>query len=85
MRGLLVVVVLIAVGIVGLGFYRGWFQVSSESADQKSNVTFSVDKDKIQADEHTAKEKVHDLGHKAKEGVNAGTDKVKDADKPKQE
>jgi hypothetical protein len=52
MRGILVVIVLLIVGIVGLGFYRGWFLMSSnrDSEDQKVNTTFTVDEEKIQED-----------------------------------
>jgi hypothetical protein len=52
MRGLLIVVVLLIVGIVGLGFYRGWFQVSSnrDNEDQKVNTTFTVDEERIEKD-----------------------------------
>ena len=57
MRGLLIVVVLLIVGIVGLGFYQGWFLVSSnrDSEDQKVNTTFTVDEEKIQEDKETLK------------------------------
>ena len=52
MRGLLIVVVLLIVGIVGLGFYRGWFLVSSnrDSEDQRVNTTFTVDEERIEED-----------------------------------
>ena len=65
MKALLVVVVLLVVGIAGLGFYRGWFQVSSNTnnADHKVNTTFTVDQDKMQED----KERVQELGQQAKE------------------
>lgn len=65
MRAFLFVVVLLLVGIAGLGFYRGWFQLSSDrdNAEHKVNTTFTVDKDKIRED----KEKVQELGHQAKE------------------
>jgi hypothetical protein len=66
MKPLLIVVVLLLVGIAGLGFYQGWFHLSTSRTDQKSNATITVDKDKIHADEAMAKEKVQDLGHKAK-------------------
>ncbi len=57
MRGLLIVVVLLIVSIVGLGFYRGWFLVSSnrDSENQKVNTTFTVDEEKIQEDKGTLK------------------------------
>jgi hypothetical protein len=52
MRAILVVIVLLIVGIVGVGFYRGWFLMSSnrDSEDQKVNTTFTVDEEKIQED-----------------------------------
>ena len=62
MRTLLVVVVLLLVGIAGLGFYRGWFHLSTNSTDQKPSATITVDKDKIHADEEKAREKVQGLG-----------------------
>jgi hypothetical protein len=67
MRAFLIVVVLLLVGIAGLGFYRGWFQISSDrdNAENKVNTTFTVDEDKIRAD----KEKVKDLGQQANEGT----------------
>ena len=65
MKAFLFVVVLLLVGIAGLGFYRGWFQVSSDrdNTDHKVNTTFTVDEDKIRED----KEKVQGLGHQATE------------------
>ena len=35
MRTLMFVVVLLLVGIVGVGFYRNWFQVSTHNTDQR--------------------------------------------------
>jgi hypothetical protein len=60
MRGFLIVLVLLVVGIAGLGYYRGWFQVSTGSTDGKSNATITVDRDKIQADEEKLKKQVQD-------------------------
>jgi hypothetical protein len=42
MKGFCFVLVLVAAGIVGLGFYQGWFHVGSDNADGKSNVTLSA-------------------------------------------
>ena len=77
MRTLLVVVVLLLVGIAGLGFYRGWFHLSTNSTDQKPSATITVDKDKIHADQEMAKEKVQGFGHKATETTDDLTEKVK--------
>jgi hypothetical protein len=51
MKALLVVVVLLLVGIAGLGFYRGWFHLSTNSTDQQPSATITVDKDKFHTDE----------------------------------
>ena len=45
MKRLFIVLVLIAAGIAGIGYYLGWFSVS-------------VDKDKIRSDEKRASDKV---------------------------
>ena len=75
MRAILVVVVLLLVGIAGLGFYRGWFQISSDrdNTDHKVNTTFTVDEDKIRED----KEKVQELGHQAKEKTGDAVEQAK--------
>jgi len=78
MRGLLFVCVLLVTGVAGLGFYQGWFHLSTDSADDKSNVTFTVDQDKFKKDEEKAKEKVQDLGHQVKKKTTAPTEKAKD-------
>lgn len=62
MKTLLVVAVLLLVGIAGLGFYQGWFRVSTEGTEQESSTTITVDKDKFQADKEEAKEKVQGFG-----------------------
>ena len=53
-----IVIVLIVAGVVALGFYRGWFHLTSDSATDKPNVTVTVDKDKVQQDKQRAKDKV---------------------------
>jgi len=77
MRRLLIVFVLLVVGIVGLGFYQGWFRVSTDGTDDKPSATITVDKGKIHADEEKAKEKVQGFGQKVKEKTGDPTDKVK--------
>lgn len=67
MKNLFGVVVLLLICIVCLGFYQGWFHFSTNSTGQKSSATVTVDKDKIQADEVKVKEKIGELGQKAKE------------------
>jgi hypothetical protein len=71
MRRLLLVLVLLVAGVVGLGFYRGWFHLSTGEADGKSNIPVTVDRDKIEQDKEKAKEKVHEVEQQVKEKVNA--------------
>jgi hypothetical protein len=80
MKAFLFVVVLLVVGVVGLGFYRGWFLFSSDTdkADHKVNATFTVDEDKIRED----KEKVQDLGQQAKEETGDAIDQSEQQDEP---
>ena len=77
MRRLLMALVLFAAAIGCLGFYQGWFRLSTAGTDQKPSATITVDKDKIHADEEIAKEKVQELGHKAKEKAGDLTAEVK--------
>lgn len=77
MKTLLVVVVLLLAGIAGLGFYQGWFRLSTDGTDQKPSATITVDKGKIHADKEKAKEKVQGLGQEVKEKTGDLTEKVK--------
>ncbi len=63
------VLVLIAIGIAALGWYRGWFFVTSENSADKPSVTVTVDKDKMHQDEQKALDKAQDLGREAKDRV----------------
>jgi GH24 family phage-related lysozyme (muramidase) len=78
MKRLLLVLVLVVAGIVGLGFYQGWFHIGSDKADGKSNVTLSVDTDKFQEDRKTAVAEVKDLGHQIKDRVAGPSQKTMD-------
>ena len=53
MKGLLSVLVLVVAVVVGLGFYRGWWSLASDSTDTKLQLNVPVEKDKIQEDKAT--------------------------------
>jgi predicted negative regulator of RcsB-dependent stress response len=76
MKTLFGVIVLLLVGIAALGFYRGWFHLSTNSTDHNSSATFTVDQKKLQADEGKARDKLEELGQKAKEKTAVPADKV---------
>lgn len=58
MKQLFVVLVLLVAGFVGLGFYRGWFEMTSDKTDPNANVKLSYDADKLKEDAAKAQEKV---------------------------
>ncbi len=76
MKKLLAVIVLLLAG-VAVGFYRGWFNFSTNGTDEKPGATVTVDKDKIHADEKKAKEKLQGLGQDVKDKTGDLTGKVK--------
>lgn len=78
MKGFLIVLVLLVAGGVGLAFYREWLSVDSDKADGKSNVTLSVDTDKMHADEKTAVANVQDVGRQIKDKVAGPSEKSMD-------
>lgn len=57
MRTLITVVVLLAICVAGVGFYRGWFTVSqpvSTTGSNEVNLQLRTDVDKIKADADAA-------------------------------
>jgi cell division protein FtsX len=81
-RFLGVLVVLLAC-VAALGFYLGWFHVSTVDTDHKANVTVTVDKEKFHKDVESAKEKVQDIGHKVEEKTGAETTDEGGSQKPR--
>ena len=63
MKNLAFVLLLVVAGISGIGIYRGWFTVNQQ---------------KIEQDENTAKTEIHDLGEKVKEKTSDLRNPVKD-------
>jgi hypothetical protein len=75
-RLLLVLVVLVAVAL-GVGYYRGWFQVSRGGGEEKASPSITVDREKIKADTDKAKAKAQEAVQKAKEKVGGAAGKEK--------
>lgn len=73
MKALLVVFVLLVAGVVGLGFYQGWFHIWTTNTDHQPSVTIGVDEKKMQDD----KKKVEALGDKSKDNAADPADKTK--------
>ncbi len=74
MKRLGAVLIVIAILVVGLGFYRGWFTLSRPAADagsNKVNINLAADPDKIKQDVEVVKDKATALTGGAKDGVKA--------------
>ena len=57
------IALLLAAGlVVGIGYYRGWFRVSSERSAGESNVTVTLDKDKVKSDAQGVNQKAQRTG-----------------------
>lgn len=64
MRKLLAVVFVLVICVVGFGFYRGWFALSSPDPAEGSNqvnINLATDPDKMQEDAEAVKDKAAEL------------------------
>ena len=66
MRRFLGSLVILALIIAAVGYYQGWFNVSTGSQDQKNNISFSVDKEKLRQDADKAAKGLENLADKVK-------------------
>ncbi len=57
-------IVFLCVLIAGVGYYRGWFRAATSDTTGQSNVTVTVDKNKLDQDKASAQQQVQDLTHK---------------------
>ena len=72
MKKLFVVLIVFALLTIGLGFYRGWFGLSSPRSDVGSNtvnINLTLDPDQVRADAETVKEKTAELTGQAEGGA----------------
>jgi len=63
MKRLLMILIVLAGCVAALGFYRGWFEVTTGGSGSQHGVTFTVDENKIKADEKKAREQLPTIGH----------------------
>ena len=87
MRKLVAIVVVLAVCVVGFGFYRGWFALSSPSSVAGSNdvnVNLATDTDKMKADAETVKDKAAELTGNVTGGATGHGDQPADEAPPDQ-
>jgi hypothetical protein len=67
MRNLLIVVLLLAVGVVGLGFYLDWFDLSTSRDEEtgRTGVKLTIDQEKMKSDAKKARQKIAGGGKQA--------------------
>jgi hypothetical protein len=66
---------ILAVLVICLGFYLGWFSLSTDQDSHQSKVTVTVDRDKIREDEERAKDKMQELRKKVTDKTAKPADK----------
>jgi hypothetical protein len=56
MKKFLAVLVVLAIAVVAVGFWRGWFTLETNKEGDKTHVDLTVNKDKFKKDKETLKE-----------------------------
>ena len=82
MNKFFLMLVLLLICVAGIGFYRGWFSMSTQNDEPDGHtvdVKLTVDTDKVKADVTTVKEKAEELTEGAKDEASKLGGKAKDA------
>ena len=80
MRKLLAVVFVLMICVVGFGFYRGWFALSSPDpagGSNQVNINLATDPDKMQEDAEAVKDKAAELTGGVTDTEDVDTEEVK--------
>ena len=82
MNRLFTFLIVVVICVVGIGFYRSWFTVTSPSTNAEShevNVGVTLDPDKVKADAETVKDKAAELTGQATEEAHELVDQPSDS------
>ena len=85
MKKLLIVVLVLAICVVGFGFYRGWFTLSSSDSQggDRVNINLATDTGKMQDDADAVKDKTAELtGNSEETPRSAPDDNARPDDEP---
>ncbi len=80
-KSIITILLVLLVGLVALGFYRGWFALSSHSPDAGNNkvdLNLTIDPDKVKDDADTLKDKAAELTGQTKTNANAPGSEAKE-------
>ncbi len=57
MKKLLIVLVVVAIGVVALGFYQGWFTAKTKTDNKGTELTVKIDQEKFKKDKEEYQKK----------------------------
>jgi len=79
-KNMFAVLIVLVLLVVGLGFYRGWFALSSpaDKGSNKVNVNLTMDGNKMQEDAQAVQNKTAELTGQANKEANGLTKPVND-------
>ena len=84
MKTLGVVLVVLAIGVVGLGFFRGWFALSSPAGGDQVNVNLATDTGKMKDDATAVKDKAAELTGNVTDGPAEPAERTPEQEQPNQ-
>ena len=74
MRKFLGTLVILIVIVAVVGFFRGWFNISTSNQPGNTNIELQIDKDKIKEDAEKVKEKAEGLASELEGGGSETTE-----------
>ena len=77
MRNFLAFLCVFIIAVAGVGYFRGWYDLSSQSTDAEADFHLKVNKGKVGEDAKKAVDTAKDLGGKAVEKAGELGDKLK--------
>jgi hypothetical protein len=73
MRRLLGTLVLVAAAIAALGYWRGWFDLTTKREGDRTNIGVTVHEDRIRADQKAAEKELSNIGKTVEKEIQDAT------------
>ena len=84
MRNFFAVLVVLAICVLGFGFYRGWFALSSPPDGDQVNINLATDTGKMKDDATAVKDKAAELTGNVADGTTEPAEQPTDEPQPNQ-
>lgn len=84
MRNFFAVLVVLAICVVGFGFYRGWFALSSPPDGDQVNINLATDTGKMKDDATAVKDKAAELTGNVADGAAEPAERTPEQEQPNQ-